>query len=85
MTSRLIQKVRKNPDFVAATRLLDELGLDYALEPPTGKGHPILRIGSVRWPVASSPRSRMRTANVRAHLRRRLREAGLIPARPSET
>jgi len=76
--NRLIQEVRKNPDFVEATRLLEELGLDYELEPPRGKGHPILRIGSVRWPVASTPSSRMRVANVRAHLRQRLRQAGLI-------
>lgn len=78
MTKGLLQKVRKNPDFIEAVRVLNEAGLDFVLEAPRGKGHPILRIGPVRWPIGSSPRSRMRVANIRTHLRQRLRAVGLI-------
>lgn len=76
--SRLLNRVRKNPDFAAAVRMLDELGLDFVLEAPRGKGHPVMRIGPVRFPIASSPHPRMRVANVRTRLRQRLRAAGLI-------
>ena len=78
MTRGLLAKVRKNPDYVATVRFLDEVGLDFVLEAPRGKGHPIVRIGPVRWPIASSPSPHMRVANVRTHLRQRLRAAGLI-------
>jgi hypothetical protein len=79
MTKGMLQKVRKNPDYIEAVRVLKEAGLEFVLEAPRGKGHPILRIGPVRWPISSSPRSRMRVANVRTHLRQRLRAAGLLP------
>lgn len=76
--SRLMVQVRKNPDFIQATRLLDELGLDWTLEAPRGRGHPRLRIGSILFSVASSPRGHSRALNTRTALRRRLIEAGII-------
>jgi len=81
MTSRLHNRVRKNPDYVESVRLLEELGLDFVLERPRGKGHPIMRIGPVRWPIASTPGPYMRVANVRTHLLHRLRAAGLVAER----
>lgn len=81
MSSRLHRCVRKNVDYIESARLLDELGLDFVLERPRGKGHPIMRIGPVRWPIASSPGPRIRVANVRTHLLQRLRAAGLVAER----
>lgn len=78
-TNRMLNAVRKNPDFIAAKRLLEELGLAWELIPPRGKGHPILIIAEkVRWPVSISPSGRMRSANTRAHLKAKLKERGLI-------
>lgn len=59
--SRMQQKVRKNPDFVACTRYLDGLGLKWEVLAPTGTGHPKLAItlpnGEVyRHPIPCTPR-----------------------------
>lgn len=42
--SRLINKVRKNLCYRECARILDEIGLEWELCPPTGKGHPFLAI-----------------------------------------
>lgn len=51
-TNRLLNAIRKNPDFMEAERCLDSLDLTWELYPPTGKGHPYLLVeGRMRWPV----------------------------------
>jgi hypothetical protein len=76
--NRLANKVRKNPDFIHATRLLDDLGIEWELCDPTGKGHAYLAIkGGLRWPVSTTPRGRMRTSAVRGRLMTALRRRGL--------
>lgn len=78
MSRGLLRKIRKNPDFIEVVRILREIGLEYEIEVPSGKGHPIIRVGTVRWTIASSPSPYMRVANIRTQLRKRLRAAGLI-------
>lgn len=79
---RLIAKVRKNPDYVEAARILDELGLDHELvPPPSGRGHPRLRIAigdqHVDHVIACTPRGRINLGRVRGELKTLLRQYGV--------
>lgn len=76
--SRILAKVRKNPDFIAATRELDALGIAWTLRPPISTGHPYLLIGGFRKTIASSPRGGLCSEKVVGDLRRWLREHGLL-------
>lgn len=78
---RIAAKVRKNPDFIALTRYLDALGLAHQVIPPTGKGHPALRIilpdgSDLIHHIACTPRGRLNSAAPVAKLRRRLAAIG---------
>lgn len=76
---RLINRVRKNPDFVAISSWAEKNGLTMTLEPPTGKGHPKITITDgrtvMRRPIACTPRSYMNITNVIAAIERAWREA----------
>lgn len=41
---RIIAKIRKNPDYKAIARYLEQIGLTWEVCPPTGHGHPFIRI-----------------------------------------
>lgn len=77
--NRLIQRLRKNPDFQAATAYLNELGIAWELVHPRGKGHPSLRIGETRYPISVTPSARVDQRRVRSSLRAHLQRHGLIP------
>lgn len=75
---RIHAKVRGNPEFVAVTTELDRLGLPWTLEPPRGKGHPIMLIEvhgrTYRRPIACTPKTCVPSATAVSALRRWLRE-----------
>lgn len=80
--SRLIQKVRKNQCFKECTRILEDMGLEWELRPPTGKGHPFLLIrteaGEIRQHIATTPATRsagyLRTVSI---MLQKLKDAGV--------
>ena len=76
---RLINKVRKNADYVAVLSWASRNGLSVILEPPTGKGHPKIVITDgttmLRRPIACTPRSYINTTNVIANIERAWRQA----------
>jgi hypothetical protein len=72
----IIDKVRKNQDYMTVSRVLDDLKLDWQLCAPIGKGHPYVRVGGLRWPLATSP-GRTNPKAIEASLRRWLRMHGL--------
>lgn len=77
---RIEAKVRTNPDYKAAIRYLDQIGLRYEVCAHPGKGHPFLRItlpdgDDMAFTIASSPRGRVNTDAVVARLRRAIRLA----------
>lgn len=41
---RILAKVRTNPDYKVLAAYLEKIGLSFEVCPPTGKGHPFLRI-----------------------------------------
>ena len=74
-------KVRGNTDYIAATEELTRLDIPWRLEPPTGKGHPMLHItlpaGVYRRPVGCSPSTRTPKGAYVNSLHRWLRERGV--------
>jgi hypothetical protein len=78
---RIEAKVRKNPDFETVSAELDRLGIEWSLNPATGKGHPMMHItvrGVVhRRPVGCTPGMNTPRARFLGDLRRWLRTRGL--------
>ena len=75
----MVQKVRTNAEYQAITRHLDEVGLSYSVEPPTGKGHPALAITLtdgrvVHYTIACTPRGRLNAKSRVAQIKRFLAE-----------
>lgn len=56
---RILSKLRKQAWFKPTMVLLDELGIDFEIVPPTGRGHPMLKFeaagGQHRVPLPGSP------------------------------
>lgn len=69
--NRLMAKLRKNIDYQVATKWLTENGYEFEVVPPRGRGHPILQIGKVRYPLATTP-GKVNPAHVIAQLKTRL-------------
>lgn len=80
--NRLIQRIRKNPDYKEVQKLCAEHGLDLELIAPRGTGHPRLRVSrgglSAEAPCATTPRGSLRSKQVRGAWVKRLREAGIF-------
>ncbi|MGP9804048.1 hypothetical protein [Paracoccus sp. NSM] len=79
---RIGAKIRKNPDYIALARYLDAHDLKHEIVPPTGKGHPALRItlpdgSDMIHHIACTPRGRCHVAPRVAQLRRRLEAKGV--------
>lgn len=79
---KLATKLRQNAEYPAVTSLLDELGLEFDLFPPTGKGHPFLQITipgrePLIFHVNCTPRASGNKRAVLGRLRRELRAAGV--------
>lgn len=77
--SRMEAKVRKNPDFIACTDYLDQLGLKWEVLPPTGTGHPKLSIllpngETYKHPIPCTPRQSVNPGVALSKLKRRLLE-----------
>ncbi|TJZ85818.1 hypothetical protein [Paracoccus hibiscisoli] len=80
---RLTAKVRKNADYIALSRFLDDLGLPHEVVQPNAKGHPALRItlptGTLMdHHIACTPRGWCNAPARVAALRRKLIEAGAL-------
>ena len=78
---RIEAKIRKNADFIALTRFLETIGFEYEVFPPTGKGHPFLRIDlpnhrQIDFHIACTPAGHCNAGARVTRLRRRLAEAG---------
>lgn len=79
---RIMAKVRKNPDYQALTRYLEDLDLPFELCKPEGKGHPYLMIfgdggQTLKHLISCTPGPRACSAARVSELRRRLEAAGL--------
>lgn len=79
---RIIQKVRKNADYQALARFLEEQGLQWEVLPPTGKGHPFMRIslpdgGTIDYQISCTPMGGCNVKSRVASLRRALIERGV--------
>lgn len=77
---RIEAKVRKNPDYIAATGYLDQIGLRFEVVNHPGKGHPFLRItlphgDTMAFTIACTPRGRINQDAVVARLKRAIRLA----------
>lgn len=71
-------KLRKQAYFKPIMALLDELGLDFEITPPRGRGHPILKFhaagGEHRIPLPGSPSGGSEAEHYLANeIRRRVR------------
>lgn len=81
---RIITKLRKNTCFQLCTKLLDDLGLEWQVHPPTGKGHPFILIENpnggdpIKHLVALTPKSYATGPRAVATLRRKLEAEGVI-------
>lgn len=78
---RIEAKIRKNADFIALTRFLDCIGFRHDVHPPTGKGHPFLRIDlpdgrQIDFHIACTPAGHCNAGARVTRLRRRLADAG---------
>ena len=79
---RIIQKVRKNPDYQALARFLEEKALQWEVLPPTGKGHPFMRISlpngeTIDYQISCTPMGGCNVKSRVASLRRVLAEKGV--------
>lgn len=82
---RITARLRQNADFRAVADYLDTACLAWRIEPPPGKGHPLIFIDlpsgeTVRHTIACTPRGSGNPAGAIAFLRRVLRAAGYDPA-----
>lgn len=78
---RIAAKIRKNPDYKSIDRFLDQHGFRHEIHPPTGKGHPFLRIDlpdgrQLDFHIACTPAGRCNADARLARLRRHLADAG---------
>lgn len=81
---RIEAKVRKNADFQAIKRYLNDIGLRFETHRPTGKGHPFIRIdlpggGTLDQFITCTPRGRSNPDAYVSKLRRALISAGALP------
>lgn len=77
---RIEAKVRKNPDYIAATGYLDQIGLRFEVKAHQGKGHPYLLItlplgDTMAFTIACTPRGRINQDAVVARLKRAIKLA----------
>lgn len=76
------RKLLRNVDARTVADLAAELGLDFEIQRPRGRGHPHAIVGrgdrTVRITLGSSPSARTHAAQVRAGAMAKLREAGLV-------
>ena len=84
---RLESRLRRNADFQAVTRYLDDAGLEWRVVKRNAKGHPHLRVedqlGTVAWlMIASTPMGGCNTASRVAGARRILIAAGIAAPLP---
>lgn len=75
---RIVSKLRKQAWFKPTMVLLDELGIDFEIVPPTGRGHAMLKFeaagGQHRIPLPGSPSGFSEAEHyLAAEIRRRLR------------
>lgn len=78
---RIAAKIRKNPDYKSIDRFLDQIGFRHEIHPPTGKGHPFLRIDlpdgrQLDFHIACTPAGRCNADARLARLRRHLADSG---------
>lgn len=78
---RILAKVRNNPDYIALARFLDSIGFRYVVHPPTGKGHPFLRISlphgvDLDHYITCTPKGHINSDARVARLKRALASAG---------
>lgn len=82
---RITAKLRQNHCYRECVRLLDALGLDYSVHPPTGKGHPFIEVRDpgggdpIRYHVATTPKTHSTGSKAVSNLRRKLEAARLVP------
>jgi len=77
---RIEAKVRKNPDYIAATTYLAQIGLRYDVKAHQGKGHPFLLItlplgDTMAFSIACTPKSWISQEAVVARLKRAITKA----------
>ena len=75
---RILSKLRKQAWFKPTMVLLDELGIDFEIVPPTGRGHAMLKFeaagGQHRIPLPGSPTGFSAAENyLAAEIKRRVR------------
>jgi hypothetical protein len=81
---RISAKLRQNHCYNECAKLLDDLGLRWEINPPTGKGHPFFSITRpdggepIIQSVSCTPRSRGTGRTTLAMLRRKLKQAGIL-------
>lgn len=78
---RISAKVRKNADYLAVTAYLDSLGIEWTLQPATGKGHPFIQIdrpnfAPFRFHLATTPKGWTKPSRVIGKLKKRMQNAG---------
>lgn len=82
--NRLADRLRRNADFQAMTRYLDQIGLGWRVVKPNHKGHPALAIALPGQPeplihhISSTPGGWCNTEHRVAKLKRALAVAGWI-------
>lgn len=77
---RIANKVRKNMDFDAIRRHLDSLSIAFEVCPPTGKGHPFLKVSvpgvskPLIYHIACTPKGAGNSRAALANLKRAIRD-----------